>query len=99
MNTKWGSSNHQARNIRLNADLAKKPPDCLEYLMDQFMPKWQSHSQALNRLPVRHESWGIDHPRSLRIVGRNVVLEHVAHVVSDVLVLGLRTQSRSAFMK
>jgi len=78
MKTKWGSCNHQARNIRLNTDLAKKPPDCLEYLivhelvhllepthntrfialMDQFMPKWQSHRQALNRLPVRHESWG-----------------------------------------
>jgi predicted metal-dependent hydrolase len=27
-------------------------------LMDRFMPKWQSHRQALNRLPVRHESWG-----------------------------------------
>jgi len=26
-------------------------------LMDQFMPKWQSHRDALNRLPVRHESW------------------------------------------
>ena len=27
-------------------------------LMDQFMPKWQSCRQNLNRLPVRHESWG-----------------------------------------
>jgi predicted metal-dependent hydrolase len=26
-------------------------------LMDQFMPKWQSYRDALNRLPVRHESW------------------------------------------
>jgi hypothetical protein len=26
-------------------------------LMDQFMPKWQSHRDVLNRLPVRHESW------------------------------------------
>ena len=67
-----------ARTIRLNTDLAKKPPDCLEYLivhemvhllepthnarfvtlMDHFMPKWQSHRDTLNRLPVRHESWG-----------------------------------------
>ena len=78
MKTKWGSCNHQARNIRLNTDLAKKPPQCLEYLivhelvhllepthnarfialMDQHMPKWQSHRQTLNRLPVRQESWG-----------------------------------------
>lgn len=26
-------------------------------LMDQFMPKWHVHRQALNRLPVRHEAW------------------------------------------
>ncbi len=26
-------------------------------LMDQFMPKWQFHRSALNRLPVRHEDW------------------------------------------
>jgi predicted metal-dependent hydrolase len=77
MKTQWGSCNHHARTIRLNTDLAKKPPECLEYLlvhemvhllepthnarfialMDHFMPKWQSHRQTLNRLPVRHESW------------------------------------------
>ena len=27
-------------------------------LMDQHMPKWQSHRQLLNSLPVRHENWG-----------------------------------------
>lgn len=78
MKTKWGSCNHEARTIRLNTDLAKKPPECLEYLvvhelvhilepthnarfislMDQHMPKWRSHQQTLNRLPVRHERWG-----------------------------------------
>ena len=77
MKTKWGSCNHHARTIRLNTDLAKKPPECLEYLvvhelvhllepthnasfialMNQYMPKWQSHRQTLDRLPVRHESW------------------------------------------
>jgi len=77
MKTKWGSCNHRARTVRLNTDLAKKPRECLEYLvvhelvhllepthnarfialMDQFMPKWRSHRQGLNRLPVRHESW------------------------------------------
>ena len=78
MKTKWGSCNHHALTIRLNTDLAKKPPECLEYLivhelvhllepthnprfvalMDQHMPKWRSHQDSLNRLPVRHESWG-----------------------------------------
>ena len=27
-------------------------------LMDQFMPTWQFQRQELNRLPVRHETWG-----------------------------------------
>jgi predicted metal-dependent hydrolase len=77
MKTKWGSCNHRTGSIRLNTDLARKPRECLEYivvhemahllepthnayflsLMDQFMPKWQSHRDTLNRLPVRHESW------------------------------------------
>ena len=77
MKTKWGSCNHRAGSIRLNTDLARKPRECLEYivvhemahllepthnecfvaLMDQFMPKWQSRRETLNRLPVRHESW------------------------------------------
>lgn len=78
MKTKWGSCSPGARTVRLNTDLAKKPRECLEYivvhemvhlleathnarfiaLMDQFMPKWESRRQILNRLPVRHESWG-----------------------------------------
>jgi len=77
MKTKWGSCNDRGGSIRLNTDLARKPMECLEYivvhemvhllepthnarfmvLMDQFMPKWQSHRDVLNRLPVRHESW------------------------------------------
>jgi predicted metal-dependent hydrolase len=77
MKTKWGSCNHKAGTIRLNTELAKKPPECLEYIvlhelvhllepthnarfvatMDRFMPKWQFHRQALNRLPVRREKW------------------------------------------
>lgn len=78
MKTKWGSCNPEARHIRLNTELAKKPPECLEYivvheiahliepthshrfvaLMDGFMPKWHYYRQQLNRLPVRHETWG-----------------------------------------
>lgn len=78
MKTKWGSCSSAARHIRLNTELAKKPPECLEYivvhemlhllepthnsrfvaLMDRFMPKWQFYREALNRLPVRHETWG-----------------------------------------
>ncbi len=77
MKTKWGSCNSKAASIRLNSDLAKKPRECLEYIivhemahilepthnqlfiriMDQNMPKWRSHQQLLNSLPVKHENW------------------------------------------
>jgi predicted metal-dependent hydrolase len=77
MKTRWGSCNPASRAIRLNTDLAKKPLECLEYivvhemthllepthnarfasLMDLFMPCWQHLRDALNCLPVRHESW------------------------------------------
>jgi len=78
MKTKWGSCNPASKSIRLNTDLAKKPPECLEYivvhemthllepthnsrfisLMDQFMPKWRFYKEELNKLPVRHQTWG-----------------------------------------
>jgi hypothetical protein len=33
MKTKWGSSNRRAGTIRLNTELGRKPPECLEYLV------------------------------------------------------------------
>lgn len=33
MKTKWGSCNHRAGSIRLNTDLARKPRECLEYIV------------------------------------------------------------------
>jgi predicted metal-dependent hydrolase len=33
MKTKWGSCNSKAASIRLNSDLAKKPRECLEYII------------------------------------------------------------------
>lgn len=33
MKTKWGSCNPETKSIRLNTDLAKKPPECLEYIV------------------------------------------------------------------
>lgn len=33
MKTKWGSCNHRSRTIRLNTELAKKPAECLEYIV------------------------------------------------------------------
>ena len=77
MKTKWGSCSESAGTIRLNSELAKKPRECLEYivvhemvhllerthnqrfmsLMEQFMPRWKSHRDLLNRLPVRRDKW------------------------------------------
>lgn len=33
MKTKWGSCNPGSGNLRLNTDLAKKPPECLDYVV------------------------------------------------------------------
>jgi predicted metal-dependent hydrolase len=33
MKTKWGSCNTRSGNIRLNSELAKKPRECLEYVL------------------------------------------------------------------
>jgi hypothetical protein len=33
MKTKWGSCNPDTSSIRLNTDLARKPPECLEYIV------------------------------------------------------------------
>jgi predicted metal-dependent hydrolase len=33
MKTKWGGCNPRARTIRLNTELAKKPKECLEYIV------------------------------------------------------------------
>lgn len=33
MKTRWGSCNPESRAIRLNTDLAKKPAECLEYIL------------------------------------------------------------------
>lgn len=33
MKTKWGSCNTQAKRLWLNLELAKKPPECLEYIL------------------------------------------------------------------
>ena len=33
MKTRWGSCNYRSKNIRLNTELAKKLPECLEYVV------------------------------------------------------------------
>ena len=33
MKTRWGGCNHTVGTIRLNTELAKKPAECLEYIL------------------------------------------------------------------
>ncbi|MBF0356653.1 MAG: M48 family metallopeptidase [Alphaproteobacteria bacterium] len=52
MKTKWGSCSPVARSIRLNTELAKKPRDCLEYIvvhemMHLLAPTHSQHFQSL----------------------------------------------------
>jgi predicted metal-dependent hydrolase len=48
MRTKWGSCNPAFKSIRLNTDLAQKPPECLEYIV--------VHEMA-HLLVRRHDDW------------------------------------------
>lgn len=79
MKTKWGSCNRETRHIWFNVELAKKHPDCLEYivvhemthylerghgarftaLMDEQLPDWRAHREALNSEPLADEAWGL----------------------------------------
>ena len=52
MKTKWGSCNQRAGTIRLNTELAKKPKECLEYIVVHEMvhllePTHNAHFVAL----------------------------------------------------
>ena len=43
MKTRWGTCNVDARRIWLNLELAKKPPQCLEYLVVHEMVHFLAH--------------------------------------------------------
>ena len=60
MKTKWGSCNPEARSIRLNSELAKKPPECLEYILVHEMVHFlvRNHDDRFNALMDRYlPSW------------------------------------------
>ena len=52
MKTKWGSCNPNSDSIRLNAELAKKPRECLEYIVVHEMTHLSepTHNQRFVRL-------------------------------------------------
>lgn len=56
MKTKWGSCTPVTHTIRLNTDLAKKPRDCLEYILVHEMAHFlePSHNERFQRLMDLH---------------------------------------------
>jgi predicted metal-dependent hydrolase len=52
MKSHWGSCNYTKRTIRLNTELAKKPPECLEYVIVHEMVHMiePSHNRNFYRL-------------------------------------------------
>lgn len=46
MKTKWGGCNHEARHIRLNTELVKKPKDLLEYVVVHEMAHLIAHTHS-----------------------------------------------------
>ena len=46
MKTKWGSSNPEKRTIRLNTELAKKPLECLEYVLVHELVHFIDHTHG-----------------------------------------------------
>lgn len=56
MKTKWGSCTPAAHTIRLNTELAKKPPACLEYVVVHEMVHLleASHNQRFHALMDHH---------------------------------------------
>lgn len=56
MRTKWGSCNVRARRIWLNLQLAKKPVECLEYIIVHELCHliYRNHSQDFTALLTKH---------------------------------------------
>ncbi len=56
MKTRWGSCTPSRHSIRLNTELAKKPPECLEYVLVHEMVHLlePSHNQRFHNLMDHH---------------------------------------------
>jgi predicted metal-dependent hydrolase len=56
MKTKWGSCNDKTRSIWLNSELAKKPIECLEYIVvhELIHLKEPSHNENFVKLMDKH---------------------------------------------
>ena len=72
MKTKWGSCSPRAGNIRLNTDLAKKPRECLEYIVVHEMVHLLEpthNSRFLNLMGLFMPNWRVyrDHLNRLPV--------------------------------
>lgn len=56
MKTKWGSCNRETRHLWFNVELAKKHPDCLEYIVVHEMTHYfeQGHGERFTKLMDKH---------------------------------------------
>jgi len=74
MRTKWGSCNAPRRTIRLNTDLARKPKQCLEYILVHELVHFRvrRHDERFVELMDKHlPNW-----RHLRQVLNSMPLAH-----------------------
>jgi predicted metal-dependent hydrolase len=56
MKTKWGSCNRESRHLWFNVELAKKHPDCLEYIVVHEMTHYfeRNHGERFTKLMDKH---------------------------------------------
>ncbi|PZS17613.1 MAG: metal-dependent hydrolase [Pseudonocardiales bacterium] len=56
MKTKWGSCNRESRHLWFNVELAKKHPDCLEYIVVHEMTHYfeRNHSERFTKQMDAH---------------------------------------------
>lgn len=56
MKTKWGSCNRESRHLWFNVELAKKHPDCLEYIVIHEMTHYfeRNHGERFTKLMDGH---------------------------------------------
>jgi hypothetical protein len=75
MKTKWGSCNPRTAAIRLNTDLAKKPPACLEYVLVHELAHLiePQHNDRFRAILSRH----LPHWQQLRVRLNRAPLAHV----------------------
>lgn len=79
MKTKWGSCAPASRNIRLNSDLAKKPPECLEYVVFHEMAHLLEpthNARFLGLLDRFMPDWRVQRARLNRLPVRHEEWDH-----------------------